>query len=171
MKLPVPIYGVQVRDWTYVDDHCAGIEAVLARGEPGHAYNVGGGNPRTNLQVTHAILAHCGRSPELVRHVTDRKAHDRRYALECGKLHALGWRPHHDFDRALAATEHWYRGHEAWWRAIRGSKDFADHPLSPYLHSLRDGGWESHRGFTLDGHEHQHDDEQHDEDPAAEGDQ
>jgi dTDP-glucose 4,6-dehydratase len=132
--LPVPVYGdgMQVRDWIYVDDHCGGIETVLALGVPGHAYNVGGGNPRTNLDVTQQILALCGRDPALIRHVADRKAHDRRYALDCAKLHALGWRPEHDFATALAATVAWYRTHEAWWRSIRGSTDFADHYRRTY---------------------------------------
>lgn len=131
---PVPVYGdgLQVRDWLYVEDHCAGIERALTHGESGAAYNVGGDHPLTNLEITRQILALCGRGAGLIRHVTDRKGHDRRYALDSSRLAALGWRPAHRFEDALAATVAWYRAHEAWWRAIRGSGDFAEHYRRTY---------------------------------------
>ena len=132
--LPLPVYGdgLQVRDWIYVDDHCAGIERVLTDGEPGLAYNIGGEHPLTNLQITEGILARTGRGRELIRHVEDRKGHDRRYALDCTRLHALGWAPRHGFEEALTATVDWYREHEAWWRARRNSADFAGHYRRTY---------------------------------------
>ena len=131
---PVPVYGdgQQVRDWISAEDHCAGIETVLLHGEPGEAYNVGGGNPRTNLEITTQILALCGRGPELIRHVADRKGHDRRYALDSAKLRSLGWRPGHSFAEALAATVEWYRTHEDWWRPLRGSQEYAEHYQRTY---------------------------------------
>jgi dTDP-glucose 4,6-dehydratase len=126
---PVPVYGdgQQVRDWISVEDHCAGIETVLLYGEPGEAYNVGGGNPQSNIELTLQLLALCGRGPELIRHVVDRKGHDRRYALDSAKLQALGWQPRQPFAEALAATVAWYRAHEDWWRPLRGTTDFAEH--------------------------------------------
>ena len=130
----VPVYGdgLQVRDWIYVDDHCAAIERVLLEGVPGQAYNAGGGYPLTNLEITRQILALCGRGPELIRHVQDRKGHDRRYAIDCARLQALGWQPRHSFEQALAQTVSWYGEHAGWWRAIRGSADFVGHYQRTY---------------------------------------
>ena len=120
---PLPVYGDgrQVRDWIHVEDHCAGIEAVLRRGEPGEAYNVGGGNPRENLDVIRTILRILGRPDSLVRHVTDRPGHDRRYALATGKLRALGWQPTIDFEEGLRRTVAWYQEHHTWWEPLRGA--------------------------------------------------
>jgi len=135
---PVPVYGDghQVRDWLHVDDHCRGIEHVLLYGEPGHAYNVGGGNGRTNLEITHRLLALLGKDPQrYVRHVEDRPGHDRRYALDTAKLRALGWRPQIDFELGLAETVTWYRDNEWWWRPIR-SGEFAAYYRTQYA-SLR----------------------------------
>jgi dTDP-glucose 4,6-dehydratase len=136
---PVPVYGdgQQVRDWIAVEDHCAGIDTVLIHGVPGEIYNLGGGYPLPNLQVTEQILALCGRGPELIRHVPDRKAHDRRYSINTAKLRALGWRPRHDFGAALADTVRWYREHEDWWRSIRESASFADHYQRTYRQTGR----------------------------------
>ncbi|HVA88285.1 MAG TPA: dTDP-glucose 4,6-dehydratase [Chloroflexota bacterium] len=131
---PVPVYGdgLQVRDWIAAEDHCAGIEAVLRRGTAGEAYNLGGGHPLTNLTITRHILELCGRGPELIRHVRDRKAHDRRYAIDCGKAHALGWRPTRPFTEALAETVTWYQEHQDWWRPILESRAFTEHVRNTY---------------------------------------
>ena len=131
-ELPVYGDGLQVRDWLYVDDHCAAIERVLLDGVPGQAYNAGGGYPLTNLEITRQILALCDRGLELIRHVQDRKGHDRRYAIDCAKLRTLGWQPRHSFEAALAETVTWYEAHQGWWRGIRSSEDFAGHYQRTY---------------------------------------
>jgi len=120
--LPVPVYGDgrQIRDWLYVDDHARAVLLVLERGEIGGVYNVAGGAPRTNLDLTTTLLRLCGRSHEThVRHVEDRPGHDRRYAIDAAKLHALGWHPQVSFDEGIARTVEWYRNNEPWWRPLR----------------------------------------------------
>ncbi len=132
----VPVYGdgLQIRDWLHVEDHARGILAVLERGTPGEIYNIGGGNPRTNLDITHRLLAGCGRSFEShVRHVADREGHDRRYAISSAKAHALGWRPEIEFERGLEATIAWYREHESWWRPLK-SGEFLAYYQRQYAH-------------------------------------
>jgi len=122
--LPLPVYGDgrQRRDWLYVDDHASGIDAVLRRGTPGQAYNLGGGNERENIAVVRRILSQLDKPHSLIRHVPDRPGHDRRYALDSSKARALGWQPSHSFEQALAATVDWYRDHEDWWRPLKGGE-------------------------------------------------
>jgi dTDP-glucose 4,6-dehydratase len=118
----VPLYGdgLQIRDWLHVEDHARGILHVLEHGRDGEVYNIGGGNPRTNLEITQRLVELCGRSFEThVRHVTDRAGHDRRYALECSKIREHGWMPQHEFGTALAETVGWYRANEPWWRPLK----------------------------------------------------
>jgi len=120
----VPLYGdgLQIRDWLHVEDHARGILHALEVGDDGAIYNIGGGNPRTNLEITQLLVEFCGRSFEThVRYVTDRPGHDRRYALDCSKIRKLGWSPQHEFGRALSDTVCWYRDNEAWWRPLKGS--------------------------------------------------
>src|SRR5262245_26551754 len=90
--VPLPLYGDggNVRDWLAVEDHCRALDVVLERGTPGEVYNIGGGNERRNIEITERILARLGKPSTLIRHVTDRLGHDRRYALDCGKLASLG---------------------------------------------------------------------------------
>ena len=93
---PLPMYGDgnQVRDWLYVEDHCAGIEAALRQGRAGEAYNIGGGEEATNRAITQLVLEHTGTDESLVRRVEDRAGHDRRYSLDTTKARAeLGWAP------------------------------------------------------------------------------
>jgi dTDP-glucose 4,6-dehydratase len=113
---PLPMYGdgMQVRDWLHVADHAAAIEFVLRHGEPGEVYNVAGGTELPNREVIRRLLAAAGRDWSLVRTVPDRPGHDRRYAMDGGKLAALGWRPGVSFDEGLPATVAWYRDHAAW---------------------------------------------------------
>ncbi len=119
---PVPLYGdgQQIRDWLHVEDHARGILHVLERGELGNVYNLGGGNARTNLELTTQLLREFGGSMERdVRYVTDRPGHDRRYSISCDKARALGWRPRVSFEDGFLATIAWYREHAAWWRPLK----------------------------------------------------
>jgi dTDP-glucose 4,6-dehydratase len=118
---PLPIYGdgLYVRDWLHVEDHCAALQAVLERGEPGAIYNIGGNAERANIDVARAVLRLTGRPELLLTRVADRPAHDRRYAIDASRLHReLGWTPAWSFDRGLEATVAWYRDNPSWWRRI-----------------------------------------------------
>jgi dTDP-glucose 4,6-dehydratase len=118
---PLPVYGdgLNVRDWLFVDDNCAGIDLVLRRGEPGEVYNIGGGHEVPNIELTREILRLLGKHETLVRWVTDRPGHDRRYSVDCSKLRALGWAPQASFAQGLARTVAWYQDNEQWWRPIK----------------------------------------------------
>lgn len=117
--LPVYGKGENVRDWLYVMDHCKAIDMVMRHGEPGEVYNVGGHNERTNLEVVHTILREVGKPDSLIRYVTDRPGHDRRYAIDPTKIHdALGWTPETRFDDGIRQTIRWYLDNETWWRQI-----------------------------------------------------
>jgi dTDP-glucose 4,6-dehydratase len=131
--VPIPIYGDgrQVRDWIHARDHAAGIELLLRRGEPGQAYNVGGGNERENLSIARIILAELDAPNEMLTHVTDRQGHDRRYALDTSRIRALGWRPEIDFEQGLRETIQWYRDNRGWWEPIK-SGEFAGYYRSNY---------------------------------------
>jgi dTDP-glucose 4,6-dehydratase len=122
-ELPVYGDGLYVRDWLYVLDHCRAADLVLRRGRPGEAYNIGGDSERSNLDLLHALLALVARRNGrpldglrgLVRHVRDRPGHDRRYAIDAGKLTAeLGWRPTLGLEQGLALTVDWYLDHQDW---------------------------------------------------------
>jgi dTDP-glucose 4,6-dehydratase len=131
---PVPLYGdgQQIRDWIHVEDHARGILHVLENGEDRHVYNIGGGNPRTNLEITERLIELCGRTFEThVRHVVDRPGHDRRYSLDCTKLRTLGWEPQNQFEQGLEGTVTWYREHPDWWRPIK-SGGFAEYYRRQY---------------------------------------
>lgn len=121
---PLPMYGdgLQVRDYMHVDDHCAAILAVLERGAPGEAYNVGTGVETANLEMAKTVLGIVERPETLIRHVADRAGHDRRYALDTSKIRALGWAPKMDFRAAIAATVEWYEENEDWWRPIKSGE-------------------------------------------------
>ncbi len=137
---PVPLYGDgrYRRDWLSVFDHCAGIEFVLRRGEPGKVYNVGGGNERENISVAEMILKHLGKPMDLIRYVKDRPGHDRRYAVDCQPIHTLGWRPTVPFEEGLRATVDWYRTNRGWWAKIK-SGEFRAYYEEQYRQRLKDG--------------------------------
>ncbi len=123
-ELPVYGDGRQVRDWLFVHDHVDAINAVLDRGAVGEVYNIGGLCERANIEVVEAICdivdarrpdPDFGSRRQLVRHVTDRPGHDRRYAIDCSKIcDRLGWRPSVDFETGLARTVDWYLDHSQW---------------------------------------------------------
>jgi dTDP-glucose 4,6-dehydratase len=120
-NIPLPIYGdgMQVRDYQYVLDHCEGIDVVLHKGALGEVYNVGTEVETPNIAMARKILDILGKPDSLITYVTDRAGHDRRYALDCSKLRALGWRSRHSFDEALEKTVRWYVDNEDWWRPIK----------------------------------------------------
>jgi dTDP-glucose 4,6-dehydratase len=118
----VPLYGDggNVRDWLHVSDHCRAIELVLHRGRAGEIYHVGGGTEITNKELTSMLLEATGRGWEMVRQVTDRRAHDRRYSLDITKIQReLGYRPQVPFEEGLAVTIDWYRQNRAWWEPLK----------------------------------------------------
>ncbi len=133
---PLPVYGDgrQVREWLYVEDHCAGVEHVLRHAAPGEVYNVGG-DERENLEITRRILELTGADESLVRHVSDRPGHDRRYALDDSKLRELGWSPRWSLETGLPATVDWYRDNRAWWEPIK-SGAFRDYYAQQYAERL-----------------------------------
>jgi len=114
---PLPIYGDgrNVRDWIHVSDHCRAVGLVLHQGREGEIYNIGGECEMENLEVARRVLDLLGRPHELIRFVTDRPGHDRRYAMNCDKLKSeLGWRPRWTFEAGLADTIRWYRENQEW---------------------------------------------------------
>jgi dTDP-glucose 4,6-dehydratase len=127
-KLPLYGDGMNVRDWLHVDDHCDGIEAALLRGRPGEVYNIGGGNERTNREITSIIIDELGMDDSVIEPVADRPGHDRRYSVTCEKARAeLGWEPVVGFQGGLRATIRWYADNAWWWSKIKhGTGEFAD---------------------------------------------
>jgi dTDP-glucose 4,6-dehydratase len=121
---PLPLYGDgrNVRDWLYVLDNCAAIDLVLRRGRDGEVYNIGGGHEVENVVLTREILRYTGKPETLIRRVTDRPGHDRRYSVDSTKIAGLGWAPRHPFAAALETTVRWYREHETWWRPLKSGE-------------------------------------------------
>ncbi len=118
-QLPVYGTGENVRDWLYVEDHCVAIDLILHRGTIGEVYNIGGHNERTNLEVVRTILRELDKPESLIAHVTDRKGHDRRYAIDPAKIQAeLGWQPATKFEGGIRRTIAWYLENRQWWQRI-----------------------------------------------------
>ncbi|HSW00624.1 MAG TPA: dTDP-glucose 4,6-dehydratase [Sedimentisphaerales bacterium] len=114
-ELPVYGDGMQVRDWLYVYDHCTAIWRVLERAAPGEIYNIGGCNEKANIEVVEVILNRLNKPRTLIRHVKDRPGHDRRYAIDAGKIIGqLGWKPSVTFEQGIARTIDWYLSHGQW---------------------------------------------------------
>jgi dTDP-glucose 4,6-dehydratase len=119
-ELPVYGDGMNVRDWLYVRDHCEAILAVLERGQDGEVYNIGGHNEYPNLEIVKLILKLLGKPESLIRFVKDRPGHDRRYAIDAGKIEReLSWKPRYDFVTALPLTIRWYQSHPEWLQRVR----------------------------------------------------
>ena len=119
--LPLPLYGdgKNIRDWLFVDDHCAAIDFLIEHGQNSEVYNIGGGNERENREITYRILELTGKPESLIKPVGDRQGHDRRYSLDTKKLEKLGFKCDTDFDAALERTVRWYIDNPQWWRAIK----------------------------------------------------
>ena len=118
-SLPVYGKGENVRDWLYVEDHCAAIDLVMRLGREGDIYNVGGHNERANIDVVRAILHELKKPESLITYVTDRPGHDRRYAIDPTKIHnELGWLPQTTFEDGIRRTIRWYLDNRPWWEHI-----------------------------------------------------
>jgi dTDP-glucose 4,6-dehydratase len=118
----LPIYGdgMHIRDWIYVEDHCCALDVVLHHGREGEVYNIGGRSERPNLVVAQTILDRLGRPYSLIRFVTDRPGHDRRYAIDFSKIEKeLGWRPSIVFEDGIRRTVEWFLTHQEWWKKIK----------------------------------------------------
>ena len=122
---PLPVYGDgrNVRDWIHVSDHCRAVDLILRNGKEGHVYNIGGGCELENITVARKILSALKQPESLLKFVTDRPAHDRRYALDCAKLkNELGWQPRWEFDRGLEETIRWYQENSLWLEETRSGE-------------------------------------------------
>jgi len=117
-QLPVYGTGLNIRDWIYAGDNCAGIDTVFRKGKPGEVYNIGGGNEKPNIEVVKLILRQLGKPESLITYVKDRPGHDLRYSLNSDKTKALGWKPAHTFEDAMKKTVDWYVKNEWWWRPL-----------------------------------------------------
>ena len=118
---PLPIYGdgLNVRDWLYVEDHCRAIDLIIRKGKVGEVYNVGGHNEMRNIDIVKLICQELGKPESLITHVTDRKGHDRRYAIDPEKIHReLGWLPETKFEDGIKKTIQWYLDNKEWWETI-----------------------------------------------------
>jgi dTDP-glucose 4,6-dehydratase len=117
----LPLYGkgTNIRDWLYVGDCCRAVDMAMQKGKLGAVYNVGANNEVKNIDIANRIVDVLEKPASLIKFVDDRLGHDRRYALDCKKIHALGWRPEKNFDEALVSTIHWYRENDEWWQKIK----------------------------------------------------
>jgi dTDP-glucose 4,6-dehydratase len=136
---PLPVYGdgLQVRNWLYVEDFARGIGHVLEHGAAGEAYNVGGPDECTNLEVVRRIIELTGADESLLTYVKDRPGHDRRYSLGSEKVRALGWEPRVRFAEGLEQTVAWYRDNREWWEPIR-SGDYRAYYERQYGSAIKD---------------------------------
>jgi dTDP-glucose 4,6-dehydratase len=134
---PLPIYGdgKNVRDWIYVVDHCEAVDFIYNHGEIGEVYNIGGGNEKTNLEITEYILKKLEKPKSLMTFVEDRLGHDRRYSLDCTKLRQLGWAPKNKFEEALDKTIKWYIENRWWWEKLK-SGEYLEYYKKQYKRSL-----------------------------------
>ena len=118
---PLPVYGegLNVRDWLYVEDHCAAIDLILEKGKVGQVYNIGGHNEMKNIDIVKRILGLLGKPESLITYVTDRKGHDMRYAIDPAYIHQeLGWLPKTRFEDGIQKTVRWYLDNRSWWENI-----------------------------------------------------
>jgi dTDP-glucose 4,6-dehydratase len=122
LGLTLPVYGdgLNVRDWLFVEDHCAAIERAIVNGAPGQVYNIGGNNEKCNIDIVRLILARLGKPDSLIGFVKDRPGHDRRYAIDAAKIRReLGWTPSVTFEQGIERTIAWYCDNRLWWERLR----------------------------------------------------
>ena len=118
---PLPVYGegLNIRDWLYVEDHCRAIDLIIRKANVGEVYNIGGHNEMRNIDIVKIILKELGKPESLIQHVTDRKGHDQRYAIDPAKIHRdLGWLPETKFAEGIKKTIKWYLDNQDWWKDI-----------------------------------------------------
>lgn len=118
---PLPVYGEgnNVRDWLYVEDHCKAIDLIIRKGTVGETYNIGGHNEMRNIDIVKLICDYLDKPYSLIEHVTDRKGHDQRYAIDPTKIHnELGWLPETKFADGIRKTIQWYLDNKDWWENI-----------------------------------------------------
>lgn len=118
---PLPVYGqgLNVRDWLYVEDHCAAIDLILEKGQVGQVYNIGGHNEMRNIDIVKCILRALDKPESLIAYVADRKGHDMRYAIDPSFIHEeLGWLPQTRFEDGIQRTIRWYLDNRSWWEEI-----------------------------------------------------
>lgn len=118
-ELPLYGRGTNVRDWLFVADHCRALDLVVRKGEFGEVYNIGANNEIENIVIARTIVERLEKPESLIKYVKDRLGHDRRYALDCRKIHALGWKTEQDFASGLTETIDWYCEHKDWWQKIK----------------------------------------------------
>ncbi|MCM8759932.1 MAG: dTDP-glucose 4,6-dehydratase [Candidatus Omnitrophica bacterium] len=130
----IPIYGdgTQVRDWLFVEDTCRALEVLIEKGVPGNIYNVSACQEKQNLEVVQKILKLLGKKENLIVHIPDRVAHDKRYSLSCEKIKEIGFLPSFDFEKGLEITVKWYLENFNWWKTIKDSKEFKTYYKSRY---------------------------------------
>ena len=137
-SLPVYGEGLNVRDWLYVEDHCKAIDLIIREGKVGEVYNIGGHNEMKNIDIVRIICEALGKSESLITHVTDRKGHDMRYAIDPAKIHAeLGWLPETMFKDGIQKTIQWYLDNKEWWERII-SGEYQNYYDSMYGERLKD---------------------------------
>jgi dTDP-glucose 4,6-dehydratase len=122
---PLPVYGdgLNVRDWLHVYDHCTAIDLVLHNGKDGEVYNIGGNNEKKNIEIVKLILQNLDKDESLIKYVKDRPGHDRRYAIDSGKIQdELGWAPKYTFETGIAETIQWYLENREWMEKVRSGE-------------------------------------------------
>lgn len=130
-KLPLYGDGKNVRDWLYVADHCRAVDIALHKGKNGEVYNIGGGVEMTNIELTRKVLKIMKKPGSLIKKVSDRPGHDRRYSIDCSKIMKLGYRPLYTFEKALEETVKWYIDNEDIWRRLK-NRNYKKYYASQY---------------------------------------
>ncbi len=136
---PLPLYGdgLNVRDWLYVEDHCSALDIIARKGVVSEAYNIGGSNEKTNLEITRLILEELEKPESLITWVKDRPGHDRRYAIDSTKVRSLGWKPGRNFQKGIVSTIRWYADNRFWWEKLKKKQvDFRDYYKNWYEKNL-----------------------------------